>query len=633
MLKFTPFKISLLLLTSFALIFVPLANSSSLTEFSGSHQMHLTTEFSSNVYDDYVSSGIISRKDAIEMLVAYESSKVGHISPLIPQVSLFRQNTEQGDGTYMENWLYKVSFTIETPSFQTIHAHINAVTGAIIKTWNNPKISLKKMSGFGGNTTSGLITFGENLEHLVVERRNDGKCYFETEDIKTRDLQNSRGKINGKPIKTAFNFPCEISDSFIPNKQVNGSYSPLNEAHFYGVKTVEMFTEWFNEVPHKDQIVINTHYAHQYENAMWNGNKAAIFFGDGKSRFHALTDMNLIAHEIAHGFTEQQSNLAYKGMSGAINESFSDMTGEALEYFIHGEVDWTVAKNISKNSIGIRFFDNPERDGNSISYFGNFDGTQSIHEANGIFNHAFYLLATSSGWDIKMAYSTFYYANKYHWQPNSTFDEAACGVYTVARDLGLPLEDVVLAFDSVGVNTCSSIHVVTEDLPVFLETKKKVANHIIFKLDGYAEKVILSIVNGGKHIDLRVAEAVWPSEYQNECVNTFTEERLVCDLNAQKSGQFNVLLTTEDDMSGIEVSLKIIRSDISQVSINEARQTTMNMQLQADRHLAENVLNHHIQSFETAPLPSGAGAVTFAYLLTLYMLVLFLYKLKARVHF
>src|SRR3546814_2197425 len=38
----------------------------------------------------------------------------------------------------------------------------------------------------------------------------------------------------------------------------------------------------------------------------------------------------------SHGYTEQNSGLNYSGQSGGINEAFSDMAGEAAEYYFNG---------------------------------------------------------------------------------------------------------------------------------------------------------------------------------------------------------------------------------------------------------------------------------------------------------
>ncbi|MEH6824032.1 MAG: M4 family metallopeptidase [Motiliproteus sp.] len=71
-------------------------------------------------------------------------------------------------------------------------------------------------------------------------------------------------------------------------------------------------------------------------------------FGDGASIFYPLVSLDVSAHEVSHGFTEQNSNLIYSSQSGGINEAFSDMAGEAAENFMHRENDFLVGADIFK---------------------------------------------------------------------------------------------------------------------------------------------------------------------------------------------------------------------------------------------------------------------------------------------
>ncbi len=60
-----------------------------------------------------------------------------------------------------------------------------------------------------------------------------------------------------------------------------------------------------------------------YQNAFWDGRQ--MTYGEG----FAADDV--VAHELAHGVTEHESNLLYWYQSGAINESLSDVFGELMD--------------------------------------------------------------------------------------------------------------------------------------------------------------------------------------------------------------------------------------------------------------------------------------------------------------
>lgn len=74
-------------------------------------------------------------------------------------------------------------------------------------------------------------------------------------------------------------------------------------------------------------LVSTVHYcegACPYANAFWDGFQ--MVYGDG---FAAADDVD--AHELTHAVTEHSAALEYCGLSGALNESFSDIFGETVD--------------------------------------------------------------------------------------------------------------------------------------------------------------------------------------------------------------------------------------------------------------------------------------------------------------
>ena len=122
-----------------------------------------------------------------------------------------------------------------------------------------------------------------------------------------------------------------------------------------------------------------------------------MYFGDGASTFYPLVSLDVASHEISHGFTEQHSALVYSGMSGGMNEAFSDMAGEAAEYYNKGTNDFLVGAEIFKSGTALRYMNNPPLDGSSIDNTSTLD----VHYTSGVYNKAFYLLATTAGWNTR----------------------------------------------------------------------------------------------------------------------------------------------------------------------------------------------------------------------------------------
>jgi pseudolysin/vibriolysin len=175
-------------------------------------------------------------------------------------------------------------------------------------------------------------------------------------------------------------------------------------------------------------------------------------FGDGASTFYPLVSADVAGHEVSHGFTEQHSNLTYSGQSGGINESFSDMGGEATEYYWKGTNDFLVGHEIFKGNGSLRYMANPPQDGGSIDNAADYTSGLDVHYSSGVYNKAFYLLATKTGWDTPKAFKVFARANALYWSASSDYNDAACGVETAAGDLGFTVADVTSALSSVGVS-------------------------------------------------------------------------------------------------------------------------------------------------------------------------------------
>ena len=70
-----------------------------------------------------------------------------------------------------------------------------------------------------------------------------------------------------------------------------------------------------------------THYGAGYDNAFWNGSQMVYGDGDGKLMHDFTAAIDVIGHEMTHGVTQNESELAYHGESGALNESLSDVFG------------------------------------------------------------------------------------------------------------------------------------------------------------------------------------------------------------------------------------------------------------------------------------------------------------------
>jgi len=315
---------------------------------------------------------------------------------------------------------------------------VDAETGRVLKQWDNLQTALVG-TGPGGNQKIGQYEYGTNFGYMDVAQ-SGATCTMNNANVKTVNLN------GGTSGTTAFAYTCPRNTV----KVINGAYSPLNDAHYFGGVVFNMYNAYLGKPPLTFQLVMKVHYASNYENAFWDG--SSMTFGDGYTTFYPLVSLDVSSHEVSHGFTSQNSNLTYSGQSGGINEAYSDIAGEAAEYYMRGSNDFKVGYDIFKGSGALRYMYNPPLDGRSIDNAANYTNGMDVHYSSGVYNKAFYLLATKPGWNTRSAFQVFARANDLYWTASTNFNQGVCGVQTAASDYGYSVADVTAAFSAVGAS-------------------------------------------------------------------------------------------------------------------------------------------------------------------------------------
>lgn len=152
-------------------------------------------------------------------------------------------------------------------------------------------------------------------------------------------------------------------------------------------------------------ITAVAHFSSNFSNAFWNSRYLVFGDGDGRRLGEFSGALDIVAHEFTHGVTEFTSNLIYFAQPGALNESFSDIMGNAAEFFADargldpaGTPDWLVSEDIDRSPDivpGFRNMTDPAEDGDPDHYterqIGGGDNG-GVHTNSSISNHAFFLL-------------------------------------------------------------------------------------------------------------------------------------------------------------------------------------------------------------------------------------------------
>jgi Zn-dependent metalloprotease len=175
-----------------------------------------------------------------------------------------------------------------------------------------------------------------------------------------------------------------------------------------------------NSIDNAGMTLVNSiHYGKRYSNAMWNGRQ--MVYGDGdKKVFGSFTlDIDIIAHELAHGVTQYAANFDYENQSGALNESYSDVFGIMVKQFARkqqvDESNWLIGENImlgdayalrSLAAPGTAFRGHPSWGDDpqpaTMDNYIHLPNTEKgdwggVHYNSGIPNYAFYIAAMEAG--------------------------------------------------------------------------------------------------------------------------------------------------------------------------------------------------------------------------------------------
>ena len=233
---------------------------------------------------------------------------------------------------------------------------------------------------------------------------------------------------------------------------VNEAYDGLGDTFDFYLNVLERNSIDDNGLPMKASV----HYGKRYDNAYWDGIQMVFGDGDGTLFNRFTISLDVIGHELTHGVTENEAQLAYIGESGALNESMSDVFGSLIkQYKLKQDVtqaDWLIGQGLlaptvkgtalrSMKAPGTAYDDPILGKDPQPATMSQFVKTQEdnggVHINSGIPNRAFYLVAAALGghaWEHagKIWYETL---RDPHLKPNANFRSFAKLSYSNAGRL------------------------------------------------------------------------------------------------------------------------------------------------------------------------------------------------------
>lgn len=290
------------------------------------------------------------------------------------------ENRDQEGSKYTLNWKFEIYANGER---MRTFVYVDATTGQISYSLN----------GIHEDAVEGVAQTRYHGEQVITtdstgSSNNDYILYDNTrgDGIKTLNMQ------EGVNYSAAVNFTDADNDWDNANDAVD---EVAGDTHWSMEMTYDYFKDTHNHNSYDNwgsEIISYIHYDVDYFNAFWNG--LYMTFGDGS--FDPLTSIDVVGHEFSHGVTEYSAGLVYQNESGALNESFSDIFGTAIEFnsLVDSLTDWRVGAATFKfrNMQDPNDYDQPDTYNGSHWYDGEFDNG-GVHTNSGVQNFWFYLLS------------------------------------------------------------------------------------------------------------------------------------------------------------------------------------------------------------------------------------------------
>lgn len=357
---------------------------------------------------------------------------------------------------YAHEPMFRAEYYIDANSEEIIFINSQIHTGNVTGT---------AITAYSGSQTITTDSVSSNLYHLRNTERGNG--------IITLDCNTG----------TSYGAAVDFTDTDNIWNNINADRDEYaTDAHWGAEQTWDYF--W--NVHNRNSIDGNgfalysyVHYDQNYANAFWDGQRMTYGDGSPSSVLNSpLTALDIAGHEIAHGLTSNTANLIYQRESGALNESFSDIFGTAIEFYARpNNADWLIGDDLGNS---IRSMVNPNAYGDPDTYGGNSwrnpncgAPTQAndycgVHSNSGVQNYWFYLLSeggsgtndilnsfTVNGLGIDTASKIAFRTLTVYLSQNSTFDDARFYSIRSAVDLYGPcspqVESVTNAWYAVGV--------------------------------------------------------------------------------------------------------------------------------------------------------------------------------------
>ncbi len=317
----------------------------------------------------------------------------------------------------------------------------------------------------------------------LLERLGVGDALATDAAFRARRAQTAAARTAFRPDAEAAGEPAwtvhtAANTEALPGEPVRTPGSPasgdvaVDEAAAGITATLEMWAEGLGRSSYDDagaMVSLTVHYGRDYDNAFWDGTQLVFGDGDGEIFERFTRPVDVLAHEFAHAVTESTAGLVYRGQSGALNESVSDVFAICLKQRLLGQDaasgGWLIGEELFLPTVqarGLRdmaapgtAYDDPRlgqdpQPAHMDDFVVTTDDNGGVHINSGIPNRAFHLAAVAIGGSSLEGAGRVWYAALTSGDVSPRADFAAFAAATVAA-AGEHADVVRSAWQQVGV--------------------------------------------------------------------------------------------------------------------------------------------------------------------------------------
>ncbi|MCW3160055.1 M4 family metallopeptidase [Chryseobacterium oryctis] len=458
---------------------------------------------------------------------------------------------------------YKFDIYAEKPLSRQ-YVFVDAKTGevlgadALIHETNAPGTATTAYSG-----NQSIVADSYNGSYRLRETGRNGGTAVETYNLK-----------KGTNYSAAVDFTD--TDNIWNNVNTNKDQY-ATDAHWGAEKTLDYYyTKFGRKSIDNNNFAIKSyvHYSTNYFNAFWDGSR--MTYGDGSSvnGNKPLTALDVCGHEITHGLTTKTANLAYQRESGALNEGFSDIFGNSVEFWARPtQASWKLGEDFS---YVIRDMSNPNAYSQPDTYMGTYWVNASstctpqgnpnlpgyndycgVHTNSGVLNFWYYLLVNGgSGTNDKgfaynvtgigldkagaIAYRTLtnYLTSASNYANARTYSlQAAADLYGAGSN---EVTQVTNAWNAVGVGggTSAAGKIAVAETPLYTISPNPATDRFTVGFDGKEGSGVVELISltGKKEISEKVNTVDGANKIDVKLPSNILPGVYIVTVNGQKAG-------------------------------------------------------------------------------------------------